>query len=411
MTTQHIPAGSPLAIKAMSAALFTKMARQPTFRSRNTGPAPKEGQAVAKLRRTVTSAGMPFVEIKDLSKGAGDRADYQIIDIISGKPVMGDRRLAGRMMTQSFATQEIVINQARGGVDTGGRMTRKRTIYDLRKTGMANLQGWNNNYIDNLLHVHAAGARGQQTGKDWASVPVESDPDFEDIVINEVLPPSYNRRVIAGGATTIASMDSTDALNLEVIDELRTQIDESEYPTQGIKIESGDFNSDDEEPLYVLYVSPRGYNQLRAANTEKDWNNMIAQAVTRASQSKHPLFGNGALYYRGIVIKQRPRAIRFNAGASVKEMDSAGAVSTVTAPVAFDRAILLGAQAAAIAWGSDEQSGFHVAWHEETEDHGNRVEISTSLMLGIKKLQFELDGVKTDHGVWTLDHYNGGQTA
>ena len=410
MASQYIAPGSGLANKVYSAALFNRMARKPTFRSRNTGAAPKEGAAVAKLKRTVTSAGMPIVEIRDLAKGAGDEAQYDIVDILQGLPIMGDRRLSGRMMKMEFGTEKIVINQYRGGVDPGGRMTKKRTIYDLRRIAMGNLDGWNNTMMDNIALVHLAGARGFQTGRDWSSVPFESHVDFNEILVNPVLPPSFNRRLLAEDASNSgADLDNTDVLTLEVIDRLRTTIDESDYPLQGIQIEGGDYSSsEDDGPLYVLYVSPRGYGQLRANNTDKDWSALTAAAVTRASMSKHPIFGNGALYWRGIVIKQSPRVIRFPTGSSMREYATNGTtINTVTTAVGVDRAVLLGAQAMVCAFGSDEGSGYHLNWNEEVTDHKARVEISTSIIGGWKKLRFTLDGIPTDHGVFTLDHYNG----
>lgn len=409
MSQIQIPVNDPKAVKAFSVALFTKMARANSFKNKMTGKAPKDSDASRKLKAVTTAAGMPIVDIRDLSKGAGDTASYDIVDILTGKPVMGDKRLSGKMMSMKFATQQIRIDQARGGVDPGGRMSRKRTLHDLRMLSMANLQGWNVRHWDNLTLVHLAGARGFQGGKDWGSVPLESDPDFAEIVVNAVMPPTYNRRFITGsglGKAVSSALDNTDKLDLDAIDGLRTEIDESEYPLQGVQLEGDD--SDDEDPLYILRVSPTGYQQLRDTVTDKDWNTLVSSAVTRASISKHPLFRNGDLLWRNILIKKTRRSVRFRTGDAVREYAADGTtLNTVAAPVGFDRALLLGAQALAWAYGSDEQSGYHLAWHEEKTDHGNRVEVSTSVMCGARKLTFDLDNVLTDHGVVALDHFNG----
>lgn len=406
MSSQNIPVGSPLAVKAFSVATFARMSRQATFRSKMTGPAPKDAAATRALKKTVTSPGMPIVEIRDLSVGAGDNADYDIVDLLSGLPVMGDETLSGKGMTMKFATQNIRIDQYRGMVDPGGRMTKKRTLHDLRMLAMGNLEGWNNNMLDNIAYVHLAGARGQQGGKDWSSVPLASHPAFASIMVNPVLPPTYNRRWVVGtGLGSISNLDSADTLKLGTIDELRTEIDESDYPLQGVRLE-GDIAADDEDPLYVMRVSPRGYQQLRDTSTDKDWNTLVSAAVTRASISKHPLFGNGDLLWRGILIKKTRRAIRYAAGALVPEYNSSGTLVNTAAGAQFDRALLLGAQAMACAWGAGGDSNYHLTWHEEKTDHGARVEISTSLIGGWRKLTFTLDGVTTDHGVWTVDHYN-----
>lgn len=403
MPSTNIPAGDPRAVKKFSVGLFTKLSRRKTFRNKMTGPIPKQGDAARNLRQE-TSSGYPIVEIRDLSKGAGDKVSVDIIDIVTGKPVMGDKRLSGRMMNLKFASQEITINQTRGGIDPGGEMTQQRTVHDLRMLAMANLEGWNNTLMDNMVQVHLAGARGFQTGRDW-NIPLESDPDFNDIVVNTVAPPTHNRRFIPGtGIGTTSDIDSSDTMTLETIEDLRTVIDESEYPLQGIRLE-GDKAVDDEEPMYCMYISPRQYNQLRESSSNQDWNTLVSNAVTRQKIADHPLFGSGDLMWRNILIKKSRRVIRFPSGREVREYGSPGSasVSTATANTDVDRAIVLGAQALGCAYGQHSRSRYYINWHEEETDHGNRMEVSTSLMNGHRKLTFELDGEKTDHGVWVVD--------
>ena len=408
MSSTDIGVNDAQAVKKFSVGLFTKLARRKSFRGKMTGPQPKQGQAAKNLRQE-TSRDYPIVEIRDLAQGAGDKVSVDIIDVVNGKPIMGDRRLSGRMMSLKFASQDIVINQSRGGVDPGGQMTQQRTVHDLRMLAMANLEGWNNTLMDNMCQVHLAGARGYQTGRDW-NVPLEADPDFNDIVVNEVRPPTYNRRFVPGtgiGGTT-SDIDSSDKMTLEVIEDLRTAIDESDYPLQGIRIEN-DPAADDEEPLYCMYISPRQYNQLRASSSTQDWNTLVSNAVQRGSIAKHPLFGSGDLMWRNILIKKTRRVIRFPTGKEIREFATAGASNPTTdAPsVGVDRAILLGAQALGCAYGRHNRSRYHVSWHEELSDHENRLEVSTAIMNGYRKLTFELGGEKTDHGVWVIDSANG----
>lgn len=406
MTSTVVAVNSALDVKKFSVALFARLARKQGFRGKLTGPAPQDGEAARGLRQE-SNAGYPIVEIRDLTKGSGDQVSYDIVDIATGKPVMGDRRLSGRGMALNFGSQTVRIDQYRGMVDPGGRMTQQRTLHDLRMLALANLEGWNNTLLDNLTHVHLAGSRGYQTGRDW-NVPLASDPDFTSICINPINPPTYNRRWISGhGLGSISVLDNTDTLNLYVLDELRTQIDESDYPLQGVRLEN-DPQQDDDEPLYVMYVSPRGYDQLRNTTSPMDWNTLVSTAVTRGSVTGHPLFGNGAIMWRGILIRKTRRVIRFATGNTVQEYASDGVtVNTTAAPVGFDRAILMGAQALGVAYGQNTKSRFYINWHEEETDHGNRIEVSTSIMGGYSKLTFNLNNTLTDHGVWAVDHYNG----
>lgn len=54
-----------------------------------------------------------------------------------------------------FYTDSLYIDQARGGVNTGGRMTRKRTIHDLRKVARARQSEWWARVFDQLVALPA----------------------------------------------------------------------------------------------------------------------------------------------------------------------------------------------------------------------------------------------------------------
>ena len=50
--------------------------------------------------------------------------------------------MAGRMMNLTSSSMDVKINQVRGGADSGGRMTQKRTVHNLRNIAMTGIQGW-----------------------------------------------------------------------------------------------------------------------------------------------------------------------------------------------------------------------------------------------------------------------------
>ncbi|KAL8195928.1 UNVERIFIED_CONTAM: hypothetical protein K2H54_000128 [Gekko kuhli] len=74
-----------------------------------------------------------------------------------------------------------------------------------------------------------------------------------------------------------------------------------------------------------------------------------------------------------------------------------------TAGTTIDRAVLLGGQALANAFGSGEEGGaFNM--HEEKTDHGNSTEISVGWISGLQKIRFEQkNGNVQDHGCMALD--------
>lgn len=398
-----IPVGHPLARKLYSAAAFAQTMRQPSFRKNMTGPAPKQGAAEAKLKGQ-TSQDMPFVRVTDLSKGGGDRISIDLFNIVRGKPTMGDRRLAGRMMDLSFSSMDISIDQYRAGVTSGGRMSQQRTVHNLRSIGKANLSGYGARLEDQLALVHVAGARGYDNGADWA-VPLASDPEFDEICVNPVLPPTINRRFFAGGAGTVGSLDSTDVMTLEDIDRIRAEIDDMVFPPQPIKIE-GDAAAHD-EPLYCMYVTGRQWHSLQTSTSDQNWRTFLSNAHARSQGFNHPLFLGSPGMWNGILIKKMRRGVRFPAGTLVAEYASDGTtINQVAAAVDTDRAIVLGAQALAEVYGRHGKSGEHANWHEEWTDHENELEMSLAFMAGKSKVRFkDIDGNMTDHGVITLDTY------
>lgn len=398
---QVVPIGSALARKLYSVALFATTQRTPSLRKNLTGPAPKQTSAELKLKGQ-TSPDYPIVRVTDLSKTAGDTVSVDMFDIIKGKPVMGDRKLAGKMMTMSYSSMDVRIDQCRAGVDPGGRMTQQRTMHNLRKLALANLSGYASRLEDQLCLVHLAGARGYDTGADWV-IPLEADADFNDIVINTVRPPTANRRLFAGNATSVNNLATTDFLSLDDIDRVRVFLDEAVHPLQPIRME-GDHQAY-ENPLFCMYVTARQWHYLQNNTTDPAWRTFLANAHERSKGFMHPLFMGTVGMWNGILLKKMSRGIRFPTGTSVQEYDANGVAQAVPTAVETDRAIILGAQALADVYGRHQRSGYHYNWHEEETDHGNTVEVSIAMMGGKSKLHFEVDGEQTDHGVMTMDTY------
>lgn len=407
MPTQ-VAQGSALAVKLFSVALFNETIRLGTFRKNLTGPAPKQSDAGAKARGQ-TSPDYPFVRITDLQSGPGDAVSVDLFNNLSGKPTMGDRKLAGRLMSLSSSSMDIRINQIRGGVETGGRMSQKRTRHDLRRIAKDNLSGWNARLYDQLAMVHVAGARGSQNDNEWI-VPLTTDPEFSDIVVNNVLPPTRNRRFFAGDATSVTNLDTADVLTLNNIDRIRMTLGELPFTLQPIRID-GDEQAD-EDPLYALFVTEKVWYNLQISTTGQNWRTFLANAHERSAGFKHPLFLGQTGMWAGILIKKMRRAIRFNAGDTVVEYDASNVAQNVTAAVGFDRCFLLGGQALGIAYGNSmgggNSDGYYFSWHEEMSDHDNIREISASSMAGMSKIRFTgSDGQPTDQGIATIDCYAG----
>lgn len=411
MATTNIPSGNALAIKLQSIAIFALTIREPSFRRDMTAQAPQQADAEAKLKGQ-TSPDYPVVRVTDLSKSRGDKVSVDLVNIISGKPVMGDQVLTGRGMSLTFSSMDIAIDQCRAMVNPGGRMTQQRTAHDLDGLARANLAGYFARLEDQLALVHLAGARGYDDARDWA-IPLASDADFASIMVNSVLPPTRNRRFFAGDATSVANISAEDILGLTDIDRLRVALDELTHPLQPIKLQNEKGEIDPvayTSPLYCLYVSPRVWHWIQTNTTDPAWRTFLQNAVNRNTQFRHPLFTGDTGMWNGILIKKMSRAIRFTASSTVKEYDTSDVAQDITAALTTDRSLLLGAQALAEAYGQHKRSGFFYSWNKEETDHGNTVEVSIATMGGKAKVRFSVPNASgalelTDHGVMTIDSY------
>jgi N4-gp56 family major capsid protein len=406
----NIPYGSALARKVYGAALFAAVQIEPGFMNLLTGPAPKQAEAEAKLKGQ-TAAEYPIVRVTDLSKGAGASVSVDLFNNLQGKPVMGDKRIAGRMMSLTYSSMDVQINQYRGGADAGGKMTQQRTVWNLRGIAMAGLTNWSGRMEDQLCLVQMAGARGSQMTSDWV-IPLASDADFSTIMVNSVVAPTANRQFYANDATLISNLDTSDILTLTDFDRIASILKDSTVPLQSIKIKGDVYAWND--PLWVAFVTNRQWLYLQTRTGEKSWRSFLQNAYERRSAGmRHPLFYGDVGMWAGILIRPLNRlAIRFNAGDTVT-YDSGTTTytaSTATASVATDRCLIVGAQALLKCYGQHQASEYYYSWHEELVDHQNAVETSVAMMGGVAKTRFSVQnaagaGVDTDYGVAVIDSY------
>lgn len=397
---------SAKANKLFNAALFTEAVRSASFTKLYTGSAPKTVDSNKIDARKQTVPGAPVTMITDLKKTSGDEVTVDLISQLNAKPVMGDNDIAGKMEKMKFSEFTLKINQGRFGVDSGGKMTQQRTKHDLKSIARKLIGSKYGRLADQLCLVHMAGARGDHAGSDWI-IPMASDPDFAEILVNPLTPPTFERHSFGGDATSLDTLDSADTFKLAAVDNLRLQLDEMSHPLQPCKFE-GDEASED-APFYALNVTPRQWNDFWTSTDGATWRSLLGAAEKRQQWSKHQVFKGEAAMWHNILIRKQRRPIRFNTGTDVAICTNSldAQTSTATVGVNVERAVLLGAQALADAYGMTgvkEEGGFHFNTTEEKVDHGNRTEHVVAYMNGKAKIRFkDTSGRVNDFGTMVLD--------
>lgn len=358
MATTVIPWGDPKAVKiwapkthndVMKAAYFTK-------------------KFVGKSQNNIIE------ERTELAADSGDTISFDLSVRLKGEPTFGDNSLDGKEEALSFYTDTVKIDQVRKSVSAGGRMTRKRTIHNLRQTASRNMRDYWKAWWDELCFMYLSGARGVNEGFIMGG-------GFTGFAGNVLRAPDSAHILYGGSATSKASLTTADVMSRVLIErasvmaEMMSATDRDAVNMVPLSIEG--------EDRYVTIMSPFQAHQLRTGVGTGDWLD-IQKAAMGAEGANNRVMKGGLGMINNVVLHQHRNVIRFS---------DYGAGSNVLAA----RALFLGRQAGAIAYGTSGSN--RMIWVEETKDFGNQPTVAGGYIGGMSKVQFN----GKDYGVIALD--------
>lgn len=333
-------------------------------------------------------AEVPIQLLTDLESDAGEQITYDLLAELKMAPVEGDDILEGKEEAQKFYTDSIYIDQARCGVNTGGRMTRKRTLHNLREKARRQQSSWWARLKDELRFIYVSGARGINAN---FILPL----GYTGRANNSLVAPDTNHILYGGNATAknnmtneAAGVAGSDTFDLRLIDRAKTKADSqgggaTDIPVlQPCKI--------DGEEVFVCVMHTFQEDDLRSNTGTGQWLD-IQKAIAASEGRKSPMVKGSLGMYRGCILHSHRNVIRFS---------DYGAGGTYEAA----RGLFLGAQALVEAYGSPG-TGMRFDWHEEVRDNGNQVVISSNCTWGTKKVSFTTGIGAQDFGVFALDTY------
>ena len=324
-------------------------------------------------------AEVPIQILTDLESDAGEQITYDLLAELRMAPVEGEDTLEGKEEGQKFYTDQIYIDQARAGVNTGGRMTRKRTLHNLREKARRQQSQWWSRVFDEQTFMYLSGARGV-------------NPNFlfplgyTGRANNAFVAPDANHILYGNDATAFNNIDVNDKFDLTLLDRAKSRAD-----TQG----GGPTNIPVLQPCkmdgnetFVCVMHTWQEDDMRKNTGTGQW--MDFQRAAAAAEGRNsPLFKGTLGMYRGIILHSHRNVIRFSNAGSGANIEAA-------------RALFMGAQAGVVAFGSPG-TNMRFDWHEETRDNGDKVVISTSSIFGMKKVTFTTDAGAQDFGLFSLD--------
>lgn len=419
MSKTTVGAGSPNAQHVQAAGLFFQSMQRNGVLNSMSGKVPRGEAGVAEGLRKQSTTDMPIVRCEDLTRGKGDEVEFHFVQPVNAYPIMGNEIAEGKGVGINLDNTRVRVNQVRFPVDLGNAMTDIRSPVEFRKIGRPIAQSLIDSYQDQVTLTHLAGARGFHNNSEWR-IHTADHPKFAEMAVNPVKAPSKNRHFIADGdaikpfalSSTDVDLAATDLLTMDTVDSIRTVIESIALPPPAIKLPEDKMASD--SPLRCLLVSPAQYHSFAA---DPNFRQFQASALARASKAgNHPLFAGEVGLWNGILISKMAKPIRFYAGDKIKycaahdsETESDALVPTSFGTThAVDRALLLGGQALAQAFGKSKHGGLPYFWKEKSFDHDDKDELLIGAILGMMKLRWLVeqgDGTShyTDHGVIAID--------
>ena len=360
MSQTNIPFGSPLAIKRWSKSLAVEYLSASYFNKKFVGKADTD----------------ILQQKTELEGDSGDTIQFDLSVQLRGRPVSGDNRVEGREETLKFFSDQVIIDQLRKPVSAGGKMTRKRTIHDLRSIAKARLSEFWAEYFDQLVFIYLSGSRGINEDFYEAS-------DYAGHAGNAIQAPDASHILFGGSATSAATITNADTFTRDLVERASTKA----KMMRALDVQTANLKPTmvDGAEHYVSLMSPFQEHQLRTSQGTNSWTEIQKAAVT-AEGAKSKLFKGALGMIDNVVLHSHKSAIRFSnygAGANL--------------PAA--RALFMGRQAGVVAYGTP--GGQRLSWAEETKDYGNEPTIVAGMIFGLKKSRFN----GRDFGVTAIDTY------
>lgn len=297
------------------------------------------------------------VQLRNEMKSEGDRVRVNLRMQLSGAGVSGDGTLEGNEEALSIYTDDVYIDQLRHAVRSAGKMSEQRVPFSVRDEAKDGLADWWADRFDfgffNQLAGNTAETDTRLTGMQSAIAPSQS--------------------VSLDTATATASISTTETMTLTKIDYAVENAKLATLPIRPIRVGGKEY--------YVVFMHEYQATDLRTNTSTGQWLDIQKAAMQGGKIADNPIFTGALGVYNGCILHATSR------------LPGTGVTNT-------RRAILCGAQSAAIAFGRGYGPN-KMSWVEELFDFENQLGVAAGLIWGMKKLVFN----GNDMGVVNIPTY------
>ena len=315
-----------------------------------------------------TSQDSLIQEKTDTKKDAGDRVTCTLRMLLTGDGVQGDATLEGNEESLTTYTDDIYINQLRHATRSKGKMTEQRIPFSIREESMSGLRDWWADRLDTWFFNQIAGNTAvsdtRYTGNQAA------------------IAPSSTRIMRADNNSTDQALDAfaDDKMTLDLLDFLKEMAETATPLIRPVMVNG--------VKKYVVFLHPYQVTDLRTNASTGQWLDIQKAAMQGGKVSDNPIFSGAIGEYNNMILHSStriPQGVHSSTGAAVANTR---------------RAVLCGAQSAAIAFGQGH-SLKQYDWTEELFDYGNQLGVEAGCIGGLKKCVYN----SVDFGTIVLSTY------
>lgn len=316
-----------------------------------------------------------IIHCKDATeKGPGDQVKFNLRARLSGDGISERDTAEGSGEALTFHQDSIVINELGHVVGSASENTidQQRVPFELRTECKNALSDWwkdrKSVSFFNQVCGNNAETRVKFTGMNATAAPAGSSP-----LIRHIWPSTH---------ADDQSVTSNDVMTTALIDKAVTKARIGNQMLRPVMIGG--------QKKYVMYMSEGHVLSLRNNTTGSIWQDITKYTYSGVDAGKNPYY-NGALGEWNGVILRRSQDVTQGVNASTSAADTD-----------VRRAVLLGAQAAACAWGrKGDYKNSSYRWNEELLDHKRKLEVSAWQIWGLKKTKFN----SIDYGTIVVSAY------
>lgn len=304
--------------------------------------------------------------LDDTGKSAGDRITTTLRMQLLGDGVLGDATLEGNEEALITYTDNLFIDQLRNAVRSAGKMTEQRIPWSIREESKTGLADWFAGRFDYAFFNQVCGNNAVT--------------DLRYTGNNATVAPDAGHVYRPNSRANDQSLAAGDEFSLSFIDQAVAIAKLATPVIRPVKVEGND--------MYVAVLHTNQVTQLRTNTATGQWLDIQKAATTGDGSKNNPIFTGALGVYNGVVLHEDTRI--------PLGVNSTTAVSVTNTR----RAVLMGAQAATLAFGQGDSMD-NMDWNEELFDYGNQLGIEAGCIFGLKKSRYN----SADYGTVVMASY------